>query len=122
MSERGASSWLTTIPVAEHGFTLHKQDFRDALCLRYGWRSSQLPSHCLCGEVFSVSHALSCSKGAFPSILHNRIRDLFARFLTEACSNVSIESPLQPLSGESFSHRSANVEDGARLDVKAQNF
>ena len=121
-SERGASSWLTTIPVAEHGFTLHKQDFRDALCLRYGWRPSRLPSHCLCGEVFSVGHALSCPKGAFPSIRHNRIRDLFARFLTEVCPNVSIEPALQPLSGEAFSHRSANVEDAARLDVKAQNF
>ena len=35
---------------------------------------------------------------------------------------MSIESALQPLSGEDFSHRSANVEDGARLDIKAQNF
>ena len=69
-----------------------------------------------------MGHALSCPKGAFPSIRHNRIRDLFARFLTEVCPNVSIEPALQPLSGEAFSHRSANVEDAARLDVKAQNF
>ena len=35
-SEKGASSWLSTLPIAEHGFALHKGEFRDALCLRYG--------------------------------------------------------------------------------------
>ena len=33
--EKGASSWLTTLPLKTHGFTLHKQAFRDALSLRY---------------------------------------------------------------------------------------
>ena len=34
--EKGSSAWLTVLPVAEHGFLLHKGEFRDALCLRYG--------------------------------------------------------------------------------------
>ena len=42
MRERGASSWLTTIPLVEYGFTLHKQAFRDAIYLRYGWRPARL--------------------------------------------------------------------------------
>ena len=33
---KGASSWLTVLPLDEHGFSLHKGDFRDAVCLRYG--------------------------------------------------------------------------------------
>ena len=32
--EKGASSWLSTLPIDEHGFALHKGAFRDALCLR----------------------------------------------------------------------------------------
>ena len=36
-SEKGASTWLTTLPLADHGFSFHKGAFRDALCLRYGW-------------------------------------------------------------------------------------
>ena len=36
-SEKGASSWLTALPIADHGFALPKGAFRDALCLRYGW-------------------------------------------------------------------------------------
>ena len=33
-SERGASSWLTTLPIADFGFKLHKGAFRDAIALR----------------------------------------------------------------------------------------
>ena len=40
--EKGASSWLVTLPMAEHGFALHKMAFRDALYLRYGWRPLHL--------------------------------------------------------------------------------
>jgi len=36
-SEKGASSWLATLPIADHGFALHKGTFQDAICLRYGW-------------------------------------------------------------------------------------
>ena len=121
-SEKGASAWLTTIPIADYGFSLHKQAFRDALCVRYGWQPARLPSHCPCGEAFSVGHALSCSKGALPSIRHNRIRDLTAELLTEVCPNVAVEPVLQPLTGEGFSLRTTNVQDDARLDIKAQDF
>ena len=36
-TEKGASSWLTTLPINEHGFALHKVAFHDAITLRYGW-------------------------------------------------------------------------------------
>lgn len=36
-SEKGASAWLTALPIEEHGFALHKGAFRDALALTYGW-------------------------------------------------------------------------------------
>ena len=45
-----------------------------------------------------------------------------AGFLTEVCHNVGIEPPLQPLTGEHLTLRSANKEDGARLDIAADNF
>ena len=42
--ERGASSWrLFVLPLSEQGFHLHKGEFRDALCLRYGWTLSNIP-------------------------------------------------------------------------------
>ena len=32
-SENGSSSWLSTLPIAEHRFAFHRGAFRDALCL-----------------------------------------------------------------------------------------
>ena len=59
--EKGASSWLTSLPILEHGHALHKSAFRDALALRYGWIPSAMLSECVCGKRFSVEHVLSCS-------------------------------------------------------------
>lgn len=120
--EKGASTWLTALPINEHGFALHKAAFRDSLSLRYGWPLHNTPSHCTCGQSFSVEHALTCKTGGFPAVRHNEVRDITASLLTEVCHGVTIEPHLQPLSGESLSHRSAINQDGARLDVAMYGF
>ena len=119
--ERGSSSWLSVLPLSEQGFHLHKGEFRDALCLRYGWSLSNTPQFCNCGKAFTVNHAMVCHMGGFPTIRHNEIRDLTASLLTEV-PNVAIEPHLQPLSGESFRLASTSTDDGARLDVRARGF
>ena len=121
-SKKGASSWLCALPIAEHGFTLHKGAFRDALCLRYNWQPSHLPSNCVCGQSFTIDHALNSHTGGFPTIRHNELRDFTAKVMTEVCYNVCVEPHLQSLSGESLTHSTANTEDGARLDISAQGF
>lgn len=121
-SEKGASSWLTTLPIEEYGFTLHKGAFHDALALRYGWHPSRTPSNCSCGSTFSVEHALSCARGGFPIIRHNEIRDLTATLLTEVCHDVSVEPDLQSITGETFNGASCITQDGARLDVAVSGF
>ena len=50
VQEQGASAWLGTLPIEEHGFSLHKRAFRDALALRYGWQPNELPPVCSCGK------------------------------------------------------------------------
>ena len=120
--EKGASSWLTVLPLEEHQFSFHKQAFRDALALRYGWQPSQLPAYCSCGEPFSVQHALSCPKGGYPSIQHNELWDFTASLLSETCHGVAVEPSLQPITSERFVHATANTQDGARLDIVADGF
>lgn len=120
--EKGSSSWLAAIPVEEHGFFLNKGEFRDALHLRYGWDIKNAPQTCICGVSFSVDHAMICKRGGFIIMRHNEIRDITAKLLTEVCHSVATEPPLQPLSGESFSYRSAIVGAEARLDIKAHGF
>ena len=120
--EKGASTWLTSLPIQEFGFALHKNAFQDALALRYNWQPLRAPTACTCGTKFSVEHALSCPKGGFPSIRHNEIRDLTANLLTEVCNDVCIEPDLQPITGEVLAGASSNAQDGARLDIAANGF
>ena len=46
--EKGSSTWLTALPLVEHGFVFHKGAFHDALALRYGWTPSEMPLMCTC--------------------------------------------------------------------------
>ena len=120
--ERGASSWVTALPINEHGFFLHKGAFRDALCLWYGWKPPNLPLQFACGNPLLVNHAMVCHKGGYPTLRHNEIRDLSADLLKEVCHNTCIEPALQELSGESFQLRSANTEVGAHVNIRASGF
>ena len=120
--ESGASTWLTALPIEDHGFTLHKGAFRDAICLSYGCRPPLLSSQCVCSKSFSVEHALSCPHGGFPTIRHNEIRDITAHLMSDVCHNVGIEPHLQNVTSETMSNRTANIEEGVRLDIKARGF
>ena len=120
--ENGASSWMSVLPLEDHGFSLHKGAFHDAIHLRYGWKLSNTPTKCTCGSAFSINHAMICPMGGFPTIRHNELRDITASLLSEVCHNVATEPRLQPLNGESMTHRTAITTDDARLDIRARGF
>ena len=120
--EKGASTWLTAMPIEEQGFFLYKGDFKDAMALRYGWLPQRLPKSCVCGQTFSVDHSLTCPCGGFPTLRHNEIRDITAELLSDVCHDVGVEPNLQPLSGESLQYVTTNREEGAHLDMVADCF
>ena len=84
--EKGASNWLSCLPLKTHGFALHKSAFRDAIMLRYHWSPAACPTSCACGHAFTIEHSISCPKGGFPSLRHNDFRDLTANLMSEVCS------------------------------------
>ena len=79
-------SWLEALPLEELDFVLSKEEFKDGLPL------PDLPSNCVCGDNFTVEHALSCNKGGFINQRHDNIRDLFACLLNLVCPIVKQES------------------------------
>ena len=120
-TEKGASSWLNTLPLKSHNFYLNKQLFWDSVYLRFGIQLPRLPVTCVCGSKFDVQHALSCKIGGFVGIRHNQVRDFTAEILDEVCNDVAIEPLLTPLSGEQFNLRSTITEEHARVDVSARD-
>ena len=125
--EKGASSWLEALPVRDQDFGLSKGEFRDALCLRYGWTPERLPATCVCGSVFDVTHALSCPTGGLPTIWHNEIRDTIAASLSKVCSDVQTEPHLftqeDACRVQAVSEGGANdVEHDLRLDIRVRGF
>ena len=121
-SQKGSSAWLTALPIASQGFLLSKQEFSDALVIRYGKILKRLPTNCVCGQSFSVEHALSCLTGGYAIIRHNSIRDAIAGMLEEVVKDVSIEPVLTPLTGEKFNRKSTTTDPEARCDVAARGF
>ena len=77
-TEKGAGAWLTVLPIQSLGYVLNKQEFRDSLCIRYGWKIPKTPQFCACNEKNTIDHALICKKGGYVSMRHDRIRDLEA--------------------------------------------
>ena len=120
-STKGASIWLSTLPLKEEGYQLDKGVFWDLIKIRYGKPLSRLPDACSCGARFDLQHALSCKKGGFVTLRHNIIRNITADLLTEICKDVRIEPSLQTITGEEMPKGSITSNE-ARLDVSARDF
>ena len=120
-TEKGASNWLTVIPIKEMNFNLSKREFRDAIKLRYDWEIANLPAMCTCGDLFTVDHAMVCGHAGLIIQRHNEIRDLEAEMLRMVCTDVETEPVLQEITGEEL-NRGANKAPDARLDVHARGF
>ena len=76
---------------------------------------------CVCGEVFTVDHAMICKRGGFVIPRHNKLRDLEAELVRTVCSDVEIEPVLQDISGERL-NRGTNKAPDTRLDIHAHGF
>ena len=75
----------------------------------------------MCGDRFSVDHAMICKRGGFIIQRHNELRDLEADLLNLVCNDVETEPVLQEITGETL-NSGANLACDARLDIHARGF
>ncbi len=115
--EKGAGAWLSVLPLQSLGYVLNKEEFQDAIRLRYGWQIPHTPAFCVCEKKNTIDHTLSCKTGGYVIFRHNKIRDTNAEFLKEVCHDVKVEPELIPI--HHSDHISGNVSERARLDVAA---
>ena len=99
-TQKGASSWLTVLPIKDMNFDLNKSEFRDAVKLRYDWEVPDTPSVCVCVDYFNVDHAMICKRGGFVIQRYNELSYLEAEMLCMVCSGVKIEPVFQDITGE----------------------
>ena len=52
---------------------------------------------------------------------HSELRGTFAKVLRDVCFAFEVQPSLPPLPGESFKHKTATVENGIRLNIKAKD-
>ena len=53
---------------------------KDAIHLRYDWDLNDIPSVCVCGDVFNIDHAMICRRGGFIIQRHNKVLKLKCYF------------------------------------------
>ena len=87
--------------------------------LRFSLHFSDLNLRCACGKDNDVNHALSCAKGGYTIMRHDRVRDTVAEILSYAgVKGVEIERLLQPC--DEFTNQLKhwnNTAPDARMDV-----
>ena len=123
-SEKGASALFSASPLRKYGIPFEaKQDFWDAVRMRFAFPLLNLPDTCSgCNKPYSLDHSQICKVGGFIHWRHDSAAKLFAGMCKEVFRDVELEPTLAPLSGEVFSYKSANTEDGARSDVRVRDF
>ena len=73
-------------------------------------------------RISPLNHAISCTRGSFPTLHHNEIHDLTASLLMEVCSNIVTKPELQQLNREVLRGNTSNKNNGAHLDIAADGF
>ena len=117
--EKGASSWLTSLPLEELGFTLHKSTFRDAIALRYGWQPLHTPTTCACGTTFSVGARTIMSKEWFSQQYDTMKSETLRQIWCPQCVH---RTNLTANHWRGSLRHFGITEDGARLDIAASGF
>ena len=100
-------------------FILNKQEFCDAIALRYGWSIAGIPRFCACGAENNIDHTLTCKRGGYVIMRHNALRDLEGNLMREVCHDVQIEPGLLPANQEEMRAQTCGAPK-ARLDIAAR--
>ena len=118
--EEEALNWLTALPLKRYNFTQAKSKFRDVICIRYNIEAKNAPINYPCGEKFTLSHALHCTKRAwYAHIGHNDIRNT-AENINDFCYEAEVGPTLQLLQSEPFIQKTNRTDKNGQLDIKAE--
>jgi len=96
-AEDGVSTWLSALPIEDHGLHHPRTAWEDVIAVRYGLPLHDVPNECGCGSTFGVAHQLQCPLGGFINGRHNDLRDWFLELLQRLYPDVRKEPSLKDL-------------------------
>ena len=123
MQQPGANNWLSCLPVSwKHDWQLTKNDFRDAMNLRFNLLPLDTPMTCVsnqCNEPFTLKHIDICPKGGTITRRHDYVKNILARYAEKAygSAHITVEPHLGELTEEEIEMLSGNTSKGARADI-----
>ena len=65
MQAKGTYTWLKSLPSKQQGRYFSREEFKDAIHLKYGWGIRDLRHLCECGKENSSDHAMTCQPVGF---------------------------------------------------------
>ena len=117
---KGASNWVTTLPIKEENYVLNKREFFYVIMVRYRWEVKTPDYMRLWKPIHNrPCHAMQERRVYYPQTQRNTRHA--AKMLEETCRDVETEPALLPLSGEILNPRIIKC-DNARLDISAAGF
>ena len=64
------------------------------------WHIVDMPSNCICGDTFTVDHAMVCRRRGFSTQRRNELRDLETDLLSIVCHDAQVEPILKEITGK----------------------
>ena len=103
---------------------LNRQQFWASIRLWYGLPIPVLLVSCLCREGFNIQVTMSCKKGGFATLWHNKKRDKTAALLSDVCKDVKLEpSSHLTLNGEEqMMRKTTKANDEVLLGICGSSF
>ena len=124
----GANCWINCLPVKwKPNLILPKNEFRDALLLRFNKMPENIPMICpalSCHEPFSLTHIDICSKGGVIHRRHDYIKFIIGMHAEKAfgTNSVEIEPMIRYLDDEANDIVAGNLNRNARADLAIRDF
>ena len=116
---RLTGTWMMTMPSSAFGTALTAQEFQDNLRLRYGITPAGLPNFCVCGEAFTVAHALCCKQGGLVVQRHDAYSAEARKLITAALTPSAVHSePLIYTSCDPVEGGANEVDGEARPEIR----
>ena len=109
------------MPISAQRRYMSKNEFQDALSLRYGMQIKGVALKCACGDTNTTIHANNCKLGGYVTRRHDAMRNFLQQKAAIVYNDTEIEPHLQETETHAMQQR-ANPQDKSRSDIRINGF